>query len=714
MIKAKLEKLRTLNATPAMVNALAEPGRIKNFLGTRKKYRYKLFARCQNLDGILKISICTRKDLEKNIRTPKWDIFINYEGNEYITRELQKNGTYKWRSAYLINLDPSGFWEMNYDHYIYMNPEGKKSIRQLLKYEEKECYRGIQRWQEDCKKRIEDEKIKKLTDQWDTDMKLVKDPPKGFEHWYKTEGFSGSHNIYYSGADAEEGYCTNCMSMVSLKSIKKIRHNMYGYCPVCRKNVTFISRAIKKIPVWSSCRSVTCVQRYKNGLIARTFQIRRVDEEINQSRCFIDEYKREILLDGKYSVYEYRDYKRRGLRWALNKGVFHYKTSTIYPANVSSLLRKTHTSFMIAVKNGVVSRTEILSFMYFEKKYPLIEMLFKAGMYQLASDIRYEYVYNKLNIDMTQHELAKMLRLDKSRMQRLKEMNGDSYMLSILQEEKRRNTIFRDKDIKIIAGIERDDILHSEIFSYLSLEKVCNYISRQREIRNESRKAIWNNWMDYIQMMKKMKMDYTNEQLLKPYDLQVAHNELVARISLLNKKSEIQKKEKTFKKAAALLKSGELKKYEYGDDKYCIVAPTDIKDIYAEGLALKHCIHTCDIYFQRIDIRESYLLFLRKKENPETPWYTIEAEPGGNIRQKKSVLNESYKDLEDAIPFLKQWQQWVKKNLSAEDKKLADASDQARKDGYQQLRKDKKLIWHGRLQGTLLVDALESDFMEAQ
>ena len=76
------------------------------------------------------------------------------------------------------------------------------------------------------------------------------------------------------------------------------------------------------------------------------------------------------------------------------------------------------------------------------------------------------------------------------------------------------------------------------------------------------------------------------------------------------------------------------------------------------------------------------------------------------------MLNEAYKDLDDALPFLRKWQQWVKKNLSAEDKKLAEKSNKARIKGYKQLREERKLIWHGRLQGTLLVDALENDFME--
>ena len=161
------------------------------------------------------------------------------------------------------------------------------------------------------------------------------------------------------------------------------------------------------------------------------------------------------------------------------------------------------------------------------------------------------------------------------------------------------------------------------------------------------------------------------------------------------------------------MESGELEKYEYDNGTYCIVVPRSIDDIYREGIVLKHCIHTCDIYLQRMDIRETYLIFLRHSAEPG---YSLvhgwRLRPGGNIRQKKSVLNEAYKDLDDAMPFLQEWQQWVKKNLSEEDKKLAEKSDKARREGYKKLREQKKIVWHGSLQGTLLADALESDFME--
>ena len=66
-----------------MIEALHLPGETKGWNGKQYKYRYRLAARCQQLDGILKVSICTREDLDKNILVPKWDIFINYEGETY-------------------------------------------------------------------------------------------------------------------------------------------------------------------------------------------------------------------------------------------------------------------------------------------------------------------------------------------------------------------------------------------------------------------------------------------------------------------------------------------------------------------------------------------------------------------------------------------------------------------------------------------------------
>ena len=131
MNKKELENLRTLNATKSMIEALHLPGETKGWNGKQYKYMYRLAARCQQLDGILKVSICTREDLDNNILVPKWDIFINYEGETYTTRERQDDGTYKWRKAMIMNLEELYTGRREYDFYMYFNKGGKYTVRKL-------------------------------------------------------------------------------------------------------------------------------------------------------------------------------------------------------------------------------------------------------------------------------------------------------------------------------------------------------------------------------------------------------------------------------------------------------------------------------------------------------------------------------------------------------------------------------------------------------
>lgn len=722
MRKSELEKLRTLNATPTMIKALQEPGTKRYYGGKINEEKYHLAARCQQLGGYLKVSICTKKDISKKVYTPKWDIFINYEGDEYITRERQQDGSYKWRKAYGYNLENYNWYNKDWDEYVYMNPDSSSQIQKILGTIKKGFW-GMCEWQEGCKKRNEDKKIKKLTDQWDKDMQPIKDTPKGFEDWWHHNAFDGSNYIYYASSESTEGYCTSCIGRVKLPG--KPTHNTESRCPVCKKKVTYISRAKKTQYIWTYAHDASCIQRYKDGLVQRDFEVRRRDYKdalsINKSEYTIHEYRRTIVTAKGWGTYIYMDYRRRGMRWAADSEDWvgkHYET--MYQKNFSQIFRKYNTAYPIAVKHGYKA-AGLRYFLSQEHRYPAIEMAYKAGLYRLAKDMVND---SRMRLDKVLDNkasggLAKILKIDNARMKRLKNMNGNIEMLIWLQEEKQMNTILRDCDIRTLAeaDISPRDLERSKIGKYLTIEKICNYLNKQAELRSSIKghalkTAIWRDWEDYVNMMIRQKMDCSKEILLKPKDLTIAHNELVARISMLDSKEEIATKKKKFSRAQGLMESGELKKYEYDNGTYCIVAPKSIDDIYREGTVLKHCIHTCDIYFQRIDIRETYLLFLRRSSAPDVPWYTVEIEPGGNIRQKKSVLNEAYKDLDDAMPFLREWQRWVKKNLSEEDKKLAEKSDKARREGYAKLRKEEKIIWHGSLQGTLLADALESDFME--
>ena len=112
--------------------------------------------------------------------------------------------------------------------------------------------------------------------------------------------------------------------------------------------------------------------------------------------------------------------------------------------------------------------------------------------------------------------------------------------------------------------------------------------------------------------------------------------------------------------------------------------------------------------------RESYILFLRKLSDPDKPYYTLEVEPNGTVRQLRTYYDrQNEKDINAARSFLRTWQKVVAKRLNEEDRMLAKASKVLREQEFIQMRNDQVIIHTGDLAGKLLVDVLTADLMEA-
>ena len=114
------------------------------------------------------------------------------------------------------------------------------------------------------------------------------------------------------------------------------------------------------------------------------------------------------------------------------------------------------------------------------------------------------------------------------------------------------------------------------------------------------------------------------------------------------------------------------------------MVPERIVDIVAEGSYLHHCAGATDRYFDRIKQHETYVGFLRKMEEPEIPFYTIEVEPGGTIRQHRGMFDEE-PEIETVKPFLKEWQKEIRKRMSHKDHELAAVSKQKREENIEDL-----------------------------
>ena len=230
-------------------------------------------------------------------------------------------------------------------------------------------------------------------------------------------------------------------------------------------------------------------------------------------------------------------------------------------------------------------------------------------------------------------------------------------------------------------------------------------------------------WMDYVDMARKEGMNLKLEKVLFPLDLERRHDELVAERKKLDRIEALKHAEMTIKNDAEQLEGQfhiekiykKIRKiYEYDGAEYIIRVPEGAEDILRESQFLDHCIRRGTRYFERIATRESYIFFMRKKADPNTPWYTMEVEPGGTVRQKRSYSNDQYPDLEAAKPFIAEWQQVVQQRMNGAEVDFAKRSQEIRNREFEELKANGSIIRTGSHAGRLLVDELMHDLMEVE
>lgn len=334
------------------------------------------------------------------------------------------------------------------------------------------------------------------------------------------------------------------------------------------------------------------------------------------------------------------------------------------------------------------------------------EYLAKGDYRKLAEDVS---GWPMGHLNYKGDSLEQVLGIDKQRANRLRQADGGLVYLYWLKWEKETGRRLPEKTARELQAHGIWDNTIDFILDRMSPEQVVNYLERQKAQCGKSYSLLLDEWQDTLRMAKQLKMDVKDEIVYRPRDLIAAHDRLVQRINEKAAKDLEREYEKKFHGLGRVCKT--LKKYEWSDGEYSIIAPTRAADVIAEGKCLNHCV-TNERYFERMAKEESYILFLRRADKPDVPWYTLEVEPGGVIRQKRTKFNRQEKDLEQAKEFLKKWQQEIIRRVSARERDLQKKSAAARTAEIAQLRRDGVVVHGGEMSGKLLADVLIGDLME--
>ncbi|MBR2189297.1 MAG: PcfJ domain-containing protein [Eubacterium sp.] len=598
----------------------------------------------------------------------------------------------------------------DYVYWDYETAEDKKVQRDYFGTE-------LQYWESDLQR---ERRIRQLNNKQDriTYMmeKEIEEIPEDFCRWVSNSVFDRNYLFQRKGRMVR-CICTACGSGWNKKKAYGIGKKT---CPKCGAEVT----GTYKDQETAGQRAVYLLQKAGDRWVERVFNAVCTWFRGNPKQIDLEETIRIFIPKGKTwgECFYYVTVARDGtsLWWDTNKRSWRMKAGYLYPGNLQEVSeywpeRLKHCGMDVLAAHAV--KFNVNNMIIHWHAVPWLEYVIKGGFCRIAQETIGERWWVKAGmVNSSGRNPQDAFRLDEGRVNRLRQMDGGHTVLGWLQYEKATGTKISQKNLVELdrRGIRCDESDVWKLLSYVRKPDVfANYIRKQAKLSKMSYRDVINTWVDYLDMAKNQKLNLAHEIFYKPKNLAAAHDECVRAG---------QKKEMMERAAVILGKFPDVEKimdsvrekYSYRGKDYSIVVPENVIDIIHEGRALGHCIDTTDRYFDRIQHRITYLVFLRRTDVIDLPFYTLEIEPGGTVRQQRTTGNRQNKtDVKDYMPFIREWQETVWQRITEEDQRLAAESRATRIREYRELREKKEKVWHGALAGQLLADVLESDLLEA-
>lgn len=350
----------------------------------------------------------------------------------------------------------------------------------------------------------------------------------------------------------------------------------------------------------------------------------------------------------------------------------------------------------------------------------VVELLVKGRFHRLVEDMADrtsvwsgEYVGH---VRIHEQSFASIMGMDKAHSNMLRDVDGSEDDLVILRTACENHMKLSVDTLRFYAGNHLRPESLRNILKYMSLEAAKNYLERQQRESYPSKTvaATLDQYNDYLDMMRRLGKRTDDEMVYRCKELKRRHDECVEEINRLRQieqmkrdkeyaKEQAKKLRQKYPTAEAVLK--EIRpKFEYKNQNYMIVVPKNLSEIVAEGSSLHHCVANTDRYFDRIMQNETYICFLRKVSEPKLPYYTIEVEPGGTVRQHRGMYDEE-PDLVLVKEFIQEWQKQLKKKLTKKDKQKAAHAKELRLKNIEELK---------RANNTRVLNGLIEDFMDAE
>lgn len=504
---------------------------------------------------------------------------------------------------------------------VYTFPEDVEKIKRFTGFTGNHV-ENIQEYQEKLRKEQRIRRDKKVTDVWDEEIGVLPPLPDDFENFCKKEAVKEHYFFYTKEQKSYRGHCQYCGRE---DTMEKVRQNTWGICRHCGKRVRYVS--MDRRDWWGQDRDVWMIQKDVGRLIVRSFWVHTCYRKENGEVKEIKDVSRSGLWilkpDGRWSVYNWERYRTAPRRW-VEYIEMPYPCGCFYRGNAAEWKTETGAGYLPLEQFPTELNLNAKKLLKAEAaQIGAAEKLMKLGLWELGSMALAGELKGKTPKEMlkTQNDDLKIL------VSAGADYDQYRFFMELKKEGKRPGVEemhqYRDADIPMC--------MIREMIPYTTWHQI------HKRYRYNSWAILKNYYWDYFHMCRELDFDMKAQFVLFPKNIKKAHDDLVLYYN--EKKDEMKGRQRNRVYAKVAEQENLLnEKYAVEDEDYFIRAPHEAAELIKEGHAMHHCVGG-ENYAKKMAAGESFILFIRKKKEPEKSWYTMEVGSDNKVIQVRGFAN---------------------------------------------------------------------------
>lgn len=420
-------------------------------------------------------------------------------------------------------------------------------------------------------------------------------------------------------SNERKGHCSYCRKEISLP--KGSRSGQMTECPNCGRKVFVKLR--KKEEVISDTEKICIAGKVDNQLLIRWVDVcRETSADKLLSKYYFSDYAYNLYLKTNTGsrIYFYKYMKAPyayDFSWFRKIGEYCFDETYVYTENLSEVFGEKY--YNVNLRQGLErfhGKVEFSALLNSLKNRREAEYLFKLGMPKLAAKAdaitwpeektdhpdfqsmlgvsnQYKELYRTENVTVSEHK-----------------------MIKAIPETITAEDLNNFRKLKIEWGLNDR---FEECSKQVGFRKLVRYLSKQMEAgKRVTAKSYLELYSDYLSMSKSLRVDMSNKSVLFPENIKAAHDLILPRFN------EVKHKEEYAEFATAIAELyPKLNLQPFSKDGFCVVLPQSPSDFVREGQTLNHCVGTARYYKEHMK-GTSMIFFVRKEENPDKPFFTME------------------------------------------------------------------------------------------